>query len=56
MKRKRFADEQITHALRQAEGGAPVAEVWRKMQISEGHGSTGGRRSSRALELQKSVG
>jgi len=36
MKHKRSADEQITHALRQAESGAPVEEVWRKMQISEG--------------------
>ncbi len=36
MKRKRFTDEQITHALRQAEGDMPVVEVCRKMQISEG--------------------
>lgn len=35
MKRKRFTEEQITFALRQAESGTPVKEVCRKMQISE---------------------
>ena len=35
MKRKRFTEEQITFALRQVEGGVPVKEVCRKLQIAE---------------------
>ncbi len=35
MKRKRFTEAQIAFALRQAESGTPVAEVIRKMGISE---------------------
>jgi len=35
MKRKRFSEEQITMALRQAEAGTPVAEICRKLQITE---------------------
>ena len=35
MKQKRYTDEQITFALRQAEQGTPVVEVIRKMGISE---------------------
>ena len=35
MKRSRFSEEQITMALRQAEAGTPVAEVCRKLQITE---------------------
>ena len=35
MKRKRYADEQVAFALRQAEAGMPVAEVCRKMGVSE---------------------
>ena len=35
MKRKRFTEEQIAFALRQVEGGVPVTEVCRKLQISE---------------------
>ncbi len=35
MKRKRFTEEQIAFALRQAENGTTAAEVCRKMQISE---------------------
>lgn len=35
MKKGRFTEEQIAFALRQAETGAPVAEVIRKMGISE---------------------
>jgi len=35
MKRKRFTEEQITFALRQAESGTPVAEVCRKLQVTE---------------------
>lgn len=35
MKKGRFTEEQIAFALRQAEGGTPVAEVVRKLGISE---------------------
>jgi putative transposase len=35
MPRKRFTNEQIAFALRQAENGAPVDEVGRKMDVSE---------------------
>jgi len=35
MKRSRFTDEQIAFALKQAETGTRVAEVCRKMGISE---------------------
>jgi putative transposase len=35
MKRKRFTEEQIAYALRQAEGGTPVAELCRKLGVSE---------------------
>lgn len=35
MKKSRFTEEQIAYALRQAETGTSVAEVIRKMGISE---------------------
>ncbi len=35
MKRKRFTEEQIAFALRQADSGTPVHEVCRKLQVSE---------------------
>ena len=35
MKRKRFSEEQIAFALRQAEAGSSVGEVCRKLGISE---------------------
>jgi putative transposase len=35
MKRSRYTEEQIAVALRQAESGTPVAEVIRKMGITE---------------------
>jgi putative transposase len=35
MKRTRYTEEQIAFALRQAEAGAPVAEVIRKLGVSE---------------------
>lgn len=35
MKGKRFTEEQITYALRQAEGGTPVADVCRQLGVSE---------------------
>jgi putative transposase len=35
MKRRRFTEEQIAYALRQAEGGTPIAELCRSLGISE---------------------
>ncbi len=35
MKRKRYLDEQIAFALRQAEGGTAVEEICRKLGVSE---------------------
>ena len=35
MKGKRFADEQIAYALRQVEGGTPVADVCRQLGVRE---------------------
>ena len=35
MKRKRFTEEQIAFALRQAESGTSVEEIFRKMSVSE---------------------
>jgi len=35
MKRKRFTEEQIAYALRQAEGGTPVGELCRSLGVSE---------------------
>ena len=35
MKKKQFTEGQIAFALRQAESGTPVAEIIRKMGISE---------------------
>ena len=35
MKRKRFTEAQVAFALRQGESGTPVAEIIRKMGISE---------------------
>lgn len=35
MKRKRYTEEQIGFALRQAESGTPVLDVCRKMGITE---------------------
>ena len=35
MKKSRYTDEQIAYALKQAELGTSVAEVCRKMGISE---------------------
>ena len=35
MKKKQFTEAQIAFALRQAESGTPVAEIIRKMGISE---------------------
>ena len=35
MRRSRFSEEQIAMALRQAEAGTAVAEICRKLEISE---------------------
>ena len=35
MKKKRFTDEQIGYALRQAEAGKPAAEICRDLGVSE---------------------
>ena len=35
MRTSKFSDEQIVQALRQAEGGTPVAEICRKLEIAE---------------------
>jgi putative transposase len=35
MRKSRFTEEQIAYALRQAEQGTPVAELCRKMGVSE---------------------
>jgi len=35
MKRKRFTEEQVAFAMRQADNGTPVAEIIRKLGISE---------------------
>ncbi len=35
MKRKRYTEEQIAYALRQAESGTKVVELCRKMGVSE---------------------
>jgi putative transposase len=34
-RKSRYSDEQITAALRQAEAGTPIAEITRKLGISE---------------------
>ena len=35
MKRSKFSQEQITYALRQAEGGTPVGDVCQQLGVSE---------------------
>jgi putative transposase len=35
MKQKRYTDEQIPYALRQAEAGTPVADICRQVGVSE---------------------
>lgn len=35
MKRSKFSEEQIAYALRQAESGTPVGDVYRQLGVSE---------------------
>lgn len=35
LKRSRYSDEKIAYALKQAEGGAPVADVYPQMSVIE---------------------
>lgn len=35
MKRSKFTEEQVSYALRQVEGGTPVADVCRQLGVSE---------------------
>ena len=35
MRKSRFSEEQIAMALRQTEAGTPVAEICRKMEVTE---------------------
>jgi putative transposase len=35
MRKSKFTEEQIAMALRQAESGTPVAEICRKLQVTE---------------------
>ncbi len=55
MKRKRYTDEQVAFALRQAEGGTPIAEVCRKMGVSEPP-SSDGRSGSPGWGWRRSAG
>jgi len=35
VRKSRFSEEQIAMALRQAEAGTPVAEICRKLEVTE---------------------
>jgi putative transposase len=50
VKKSRYTEEQIAFALKQAETGTPVAEVIRRMGISE-HTFTVGRSFTAGLAL-----
>mgnify|MGYP006181689567 CR=1 FL=1 len=64
MRKSRFTEQQISYALKQAETGTPVAEVIRKMGITEqtfyrwkkqyGEMGVGERRSCAALAFDRS--
>ena len=51
MKKSRFTEEQIAFALKQAELGTPVAEVIRKMGISENTFYNWKKKCRRALRV-----
>jgi transposase-like protein len=55
MKQKRYTDEQIAFALRQAESGAAVAEICGKLGVSEPT-SIAGESSSLGWERWRSGG
>ena len=56
MPKKRFTDERIAFALRQADGGAPVGEIRRKTGVSEGEARAAtGSRPRRAFCRWKKV-
>ncbi len=38
MRKSRFIEEEIIMALRQAEGGTPIAKICRKLEIAESTG------------------
>jgi len=48
MKGKRYSEEQIIRVLREAEAGAPVAEVCRRHGVSEWSAVADGGRSTAA--------
>ncbi len=54
MKRSKFTEEQIAFVLKQAESGVTVAEVCRKMGVSEN--TTTGRKSSLGWVYPNCVG
>lgn len=56
MLRRRFTDEQIAFALRQAEGGTAVGEICRMMGVSEATALTDGGRSTPAWAWPRSGG
>lgn len=46
MKRKRYSDEQIAFALRQAENGPLIDEIWRLKRLEEENRAEASRRRS----------
>ena len=55
MPKKRFSDEQIAIALRQAEAGTVVGEICRKMELRRPR-FTAGRRSMPGWAWRRSAG
>jgi putative transposase len=55
MPKKKFSDEQIAFALRQADSGTAVGEICRKMSIAERR-FIGGRRSMPGWAWPRSAG
>ena len=46
MKKSKFTEEQIVHALGQVESRSPPADVCRQLGVSEAHVTTSGRRNT----------